>query len=791
MKDLFSGAAGRINHHGGSRIFTTPNTHNVPPDYLVDTDVPKVAEYVTCSLDGRLWAFRRSRRFYVVALRYDEFTQELVAASTIVLNNANFIARGVDWLLTDTTIVQASDNEPYVFTANIFNDSETNFLYSVLRSKEFASGIDPITKQAWGLSETNGNSEGYGYFNRSALLQSVSKHYSLLPAVGDWHIIKNFLVRKVDNPLTDAHNSMLNIRPLIPLEFNGSTPAYGCGFDNDIFITCYNGELWARGLHHIGRCYILPAVFDESGNPQEFYLYISPDFPRISLTQADKLNLGILKTDDSLYGFLPSQQNSLDNGLCFRSDNPKIFEPSSKQWQQISESGQMFIDTLNHSGLVLNNDGAIFLNGDSYQCKGLRQWLAPAGVVDAISAQSVISSFDNHALATYPQQEFFREALAGKKLPLSASAYSGKRFSLGCADADSVKSIQVNSITANNGAEAIAWENVYKQAVEIKLLNYSSIKILDWFRTYPIFVCSKVIGGNFLSDELIEDGYQFKGKLSYEVPDPYGGKIREEEIVVPGGVFLGANFDAEGMFTGYSLPYHTYNVYISLFYIHPNSGNFEPFTLSTRFINSKYTFTNGTIFFSDRNESLKFDIPSVLDIENGYIGIKYEHIEVEMTPHGDWTSYWPLAHTTKVDTTLFKPLASIPQEVINWQNNSSGNLPLQNILIPKNIPQNVTRSASAVFSEKYSNAKFLCDIPSAFKSTNGNISGALAGVDNPYWQNLNYWNVNSRSDDEAYCTQGLHVALASNEDGYYEKFFVFRSELHPDIFDFKFETQRS
>ena len=44
MKDLFVGGLVRLNNHGGSRMFTTPHTINVPPEYSDETDVPSVAE---------------------------------------------------------------------------------------------------------------------------------------------------------------------------------------------------------------------------------------------------------------------------------------------------------------------------------------------------------------------------------------------------------------------------------------------------------------------------------------------------------------------------------------------------------------------------------------------------------------------------------------------------------------------------------------------------------------------------------------------------------------------------
>ena len=761
-------------------MFTTPNTRKVTPEYEITTNIPSIAEFITCSLDGRLWVFRRSRRYYIAVFKWDDFTQKFGFIHSIALNNTNFIARGVDWLLTDNTIVQASDDEPYVFTANLFDDDGESFFYSSLRSKVLSSGIDPITKAAWGLSESNGNSEGYGYFKRSTLLQSVNKHYSMLPAVGDWHIIKNFLVRKADNPLTEAHNSMLNIRPLIPLEFNGSTPAHGCGFDNDIFLTYYNGELWGRGLYHIGRCYILPAVFDESGNPQEFYLYISPDYPRINVAQAEKLNLGVLKIADNVYGFLTSQASSLDEGLCYSSDDPKIFKPSAKQWQEISQSGQMFIDTLNHSGLVLNDDGAIFLNGASYECKGLRQWLAPAGIVDAASEQSVISSSDNFALAVYPQQGFHRESLTGKKLPLSAKAYSGKRLSLGL----NGKTIQANSIAGSQDASTIEWENIYKQPVTIEMIHSFDYTISSSSSlNYPIFITKYSTTTTLVGEWYYDEYYKMERIWFYN-------RVGNPIITVPGTYSWGTQSD--GMIT---YPGLSYSAAFKGFYINPDNGQINTFSASTKFMSSIGQYSDEDLGIYGLDEPRQYydfygglsdavvDIPRGVTCQNGSLGVRYRH---EVCSKGTHTGEY-----------RFRPLVSIPLNVTDWQSRpstdfeGSSNLSLQGVQIPKNIPQDVTCSASAVFSERNSNVKFLYNIPSALKSTKGILSGKLAGVDNPYWQNFNYWNINSLSEDKSHYTQGLHVALASNEDGYYEKFFVFRSELHPDIFDLKSETERS
>lgn len=715
--------------------------------------------------------------------------QRLAFVMSTILSNANIIGRGVDWVLTKTAIIQAIDDEPYVNTVNLFSDNGTAFLYSILRSKELPSGIDPITGQAWGLSESNGNSEGYGYFNSTDFIQSVNKHYSLLPAVGDWNIVGNFLVRRFvddeqDNPYAEAYNSMLNIRPLIPLEFNGSTPAYGCGFSNDIFITHCNGELWARGLYHFGRVYILPAVFDEDGTPQEFYLYISPDYPKSpyksnenTITKADWLNLGVLCTGENLYGFLTAQASSLDNGLCFASDSPKLYVPSDNEWQEFSQSGQMFIDILNNSGLVLYDDGAKFLNGTSYECKGLPQWLAPAGSVDAVTADYVMASCDNTILATYIQQGFYRESLAGKNLSITANAYSGKKFSLGIRD-NNVKAIQVNSIESKNNIENIAWENIYKQPVSLSKIHSFSKHFENTVAPYPIFVEEGCYGDSLIDFNTLPD---YNGDFEKWWHSHYGfwGRVHVRDDwycpIYPFGLRCGFGTDSWGNFV-YSVNGYSFNGQQKLFYIHPISGNPVSFTLTWDDDNLNQPLNNNLQdrldFFSNNST---YDVPEEVVIQNGQIGYSYTY------------------YSNGNSETRFKPIMSVSSVIFDWQNNSLGDFVLQNVSIPKNIPQNVTCSASAVFTEKISNAKFLCHFPSAFKSTNSSVSGALANINNPQWQYFNYWNINSLNEDNSYSTQGLHVVVLDDSyDDYSEgQFFVFRSELHPDIFDLKSEAQRS
>ena len=778
-------------------MFTTPNTVYVPPDYQIETDVPSIAEFVTCSLDGRLWVFRRSRRYYVAVLKWDAETQRLVFVSTTILSNTNFIGRGIDWLLTDNTIIRAVDDEPYIITANLFSDNGTSFLYSVLRSKDVT--------YAWGVSETSGNSEGYGYFYRSALLQSVNKHYSLLPAVGNWNIIGNFLLKrfvnptvededeKYSNPYDEPHNSMLNLRPLIPLEFNGSTPIYGCGFDNDIFITHFNGELWGRGLSHIGRCYILPAVFDENGTPQEFYLYISPDYKKSNeITQAEWLNFGVLKTNENTYGFSTAQADSLDNELCFTSNDPKIFDTSVNQWQQLSENGQMFIDTLNNSGLVLYDNGALIINTNSYECKGLTQWLAPAGKVDAVTTYSVISSFDNSTLSTYIQQGFNRELLSGKNLPISAQSFSGKKFSLGIKNDNNVKAVHVNSIVGANNTEAIAWENVYKNAVEIKLLHCFLMEGRVFFEySYPIaHIRTKAHSKSGVDGALWDLG---------EIPP-----TEEHHYLLDlTGYSSDGGYDMDGSPLTLSIDIET-----QIMWINSEIGSPEYSIISASFSsviptdNKWYgmnaeTGENEVIDYDPWYYALwspGYDVKSApyFSIRDNQIGFRYRHYTDHIL-HQQQDKYKENTYYITGYEYDFQPCAYIPDIIKDWiyylpslDNDElylNNDLYFDGFITPPYDTQN--SGLIACFREKKSNMKLLCHVKANFNPNS-------IRIENYYeYYNISHSSVFTDTEGHTMPIEKLHIITAYDSFTDYYPVFVFKSKLHPEIFDFASEVERS
>ncbi len=337
--------------------------------------------------------------------------------------------------------------------------------------------------------------------------------------------------------------------------------------------------------------------------------------------------------------------------------------------------------------------------------------------------------------------------------------------------------------------EAIAWQNVYRQSVTIRRINSFSHSFNETFANgqWPVFENGS-IQENLLPSDMTEGGYYFSGYTLFHrlvVPDPqWGGGHEPFYHDVWEKTYLSFSPGWERHVDGimyWHMPGASYKCNLTGFYINPNSGEPIEFTVSTNFENSfQYQANPNDSMAIDYvyDENIETDCPDEITIQNGQIGYSYIH----STNAGEHSEI------------MFRPLVAvsdvIPASVQDWQNNSGGNLTLQSIQIPKNIPQDITCAASAIFSEKNSKAIFACDIPSAFQSINDLKSGALANIQDIWYQYYNYWNINSLSADESSYTQGLHVAICRNRDSE-PLFIVFRSELHPEFFDFKSETERS
>ena len=423
-KNLFVGASGKLKEIGGSRCFSIPHTIDVPPEYSIDTDVPAVAEFLTCSLDGRLWLFRRSRRYYVVVLRWNNETQRIEFVSTTGLNNEVLIMRGVNWILTDKSLVLAVDNEPYLSRFEYEADDTT---YS----------------------------------------DAINQSYSFFPQLETWDEIKSGITH-IQNPPSDEFKEIQR-NSLIPLEFH-------CYGDDNILdfsdftprLYYFNGQLYGKGKAHIGKVYLLPYRFNKNGEPDIFYLYISPDYLRAY--DAEKQNfddndgwdkLIIAPFNSTSIGIFTPQND--DTVCCKKAENGLIFVlPQNKKLDYSLNNGTIFFDLFTHYNLVLNDLGVSFLHDNShYECNELHQWIAPSGVINNILDKNIISSVNNSHIVTYSERGFYREFLSENILPIAINYSLDRNFSLGIADINNKKNIQVNTTKGFHITKAVDWENIY------------------------------------------------------------------------------------------------------------------------------------------------------------------------------------------------------------------------------------------------------------------------------------------------------------------------------------------
>ena len=265
-KNLFAGALGKLQNIGGSKCFTIPHTVDVPVQYQVNTNL--IGDFVICSLDGRLWCLKNSNRYSFFALKWNNSGQKLEFAASVTRINENILARGLDWILTGKVLVKVLDDTPYIETVRLFNDS------SVITLKDEQTighcySILPKIQQFKVLTDEN------------------IDIFSTL--ISEFQIIENFLVRR------DNNGYMLS--RLVPVEFfQTRTVLNNSIFDNDISFSCsdyhiiaHNGRLWGAGKYALGKVFLLPAIFDNTGKATTFYLYFqhehhlprSPQFLRI------------------------------------------------------------------------------------------------------------------------------------------------------------------------------------------------------------------------------------------------------------------------------------------------------------------------------------------------------------------------------------------------------------------------------------------------------------------------------------------------------------------------------
>ena len=445
MKDLFTGSLGHLDNHGGSPMFTTPNTIYVPPEYEIETDVPSVAEFVTCSLDGRLWVWKRSRRYYVSAFRWNEETERLVFVSTTILNGETVQKRGVDWILTDKSLLRSQAEAPYISRTEYDSDDST---YS----------------------------------------DAIEKCYSFWSELETWQKIQSGQVLSIDGSPDDkwqevAQNNIISMAYL---------KTYGLYMNFDIKV-CYRNEYcYAKCDFLIGKAYLIPCIFDMNGMPETFYFHISPDYIREFDTESQEFsdndgwnNFAIAPINNNSVGvFTPEDDDSI---VCKKAENGLVYKlPQGEQADYSVNHGAIFFDGFSGSNLVLNNQGASFLHDNvSYQCKGLQQWLAPNNKIYNISQHCIISSINNATIATFEQQEFYRQLITSKNIP-STIGHLDKNLSLKDTLTNNFHSIQANTMHINSEDSCIDWNNIFSPIWEISKIYEEDISDKDYLFTSEV-----------------------------------------------------------------------------------------------------------------------------------------------------------------------------------------------------------------------------------------------------------------------------------------------------------------
>ena len=840
-KNLFSGALGKLQNIGGSRIYTTPHTVSTPAEYSINVTMNIQGDLVSHSLDGRLWLYRRSRRLGIIALKWDTRKAELeyAAGQNISGNDDVVLACGLDWVLTNNNIFMVVDDEPYILTARLFDANiPDNFLYSLLRSGSIgASGIDPFTGEAWGKREDNGNSEGTGYFSKSThLLYPAGDHafeqcYSLLPPVGDWQIFENFLIHRPaveetsDTENITSYNYMQAVRPLIPLEFANGAAAYGTGYNMDhrgIQLFHHKGEIWGRGLYNIGKVYLLPAVFGENGEVLEYYLYISPDYPCSPFLKnaLDKTNSWLETAiafigSDSLYGFLSEQPDSLSGRACFKSTNGRILSPATGEFLILSEdNARLFFDALSYKGVLLDNNGGQLMLGkglseaQDVKCKTLQQWLAPAGYVDAVTNDYIAASADNSAFCTSLVTGLNRQFLSPNTIPLTAKAFQDSNedyYRLAISDGvneSNRKIFGVNKILAQDVTqEAIKWREIYKEPVK-----FTFIKVVD--SPNNNYYCMSFEYDD--TDNSGENNVVVYG--GYGIPDHfiYGQEISRHMAHVRTDIqfenqetYYNTYIDTSHSFTSsegiayytqeQAIPYEDpypelgeVNGYVirsasaKVIFLNPLNGSLHEVSFSRSFSQTFSTTQQGGVRYHDISRA---EVPygiGYTEKKIGFFGFVYD-VDKGHT-------YGPYDHSTYSNSPyVFFPCADFPDFVLSLRPDKgeeyiepSISIPVRNSVIGWDGKEN---PCNVFFQDQSSGVKFI-------QQSSIHQDTALDGYSLVYPYTFPNYDTNfTDSAGTMRAKQNFHIIEAYSNDQF--KLLLFHSEFDPDVFDFPAELERS
>ena len=811
---------------------TTPHTRNITESSYV-INIPVSGAFVCCTLNGRLWLYRTGDGQYsLVVLKWNETTGRLEYAALDTFSSVEApTARGIDWFLFHDRIIQVIDESPYILTSELFNKTRNGrFCYSLLRSQilserpsgmsvTFGPGIDPFTLQAWGIGNDNGNVEGWGYFNTNLNgLYSKGTHvmeacYSSLPSVGDWNIVEDFLVRRPSAPLEVKEGSfMKQVCPFIPLELNWYSqntayPTYGTGYSAErrgIQIASCNGQLYGRGLMHMGRAFILPATFDESGQPQEFYLYIGSENGKGPYNLAANSNLdakspwlsvGIAALKDANLqtshpvGFVSERGNPIVCGVCQTATTSEVLVNGTWVNPRPEDEGRAAFDAMNGAGLVLGRVGVTFLSddaannaiatGDEYACQGMSEWLAPASQLEGIGQDRIISSFDNGLLMTNIATGFDRLLLTRRTLPMAWGVFETKdaetgktlkrsRLSMG---EGATGQISVNEIPCLDTVDApvsnIYWDDIYREAANIRLLNcIGGIDVERLCYDFPIIISKQDIQESEKYDDWYGEYFSWPVRAYYE-----------------------------------------------LYFINPDTGELTPGTVDVD-LTPYYDYEPDP----ERADGVDYVRPNFpATDENGVFGIelwRYIHYRAYGGPTYD-------------GGTVFLPLSSLLPEWWEgtWTAGASPGMKMEKkLFFPScvvdanstrtkiTLPPESPSTPHLVFTEASSGTKFLMKAPSfGSLSEDGTATGVLSNIldrESGVYFSSQFMTYTSgvvkdyRGRDKG--TRSLHIWSTCNytwsyddwtgivtTDRFNKRLFVIRADLNPNVFDFDAELVKS
>ena len=486
---------------------TTPETINYPRRFekgLMTFDASY--EILGCSLNGLLWLIGHEdangrKVFDAVPLKWEPVAgglepvlgsivrQERAISQTvggqpqIMIDES--VARGLDWIMTKKWIFKVLPEAPYI-RASLhswvfsFDLSDRYILYSPHRHKdvnfyitaarhEVGGGIDPFTGE---------KTLGVVPMENAAPFTSIRSRwpedgYCVVPSFDDWAIVEDFLVRvpnRWQDYFPDAqtnafgvspvyHGLYWTIRPLIPLEFDWSGddryPAFGIpGDGRGVQIAVSRRKLYAKGLLYMGEAVIMPAAFDELGEPAEYFLtilnthgYRSGYAPLSTATlthneEWDSLAPILLRDSNDpnvsmLAGCRTKPGDPRNGSICRLPDDGAVLFPNGWYRARGDADAKTIYDPASRLCLTLGETGGTFFCGraaggtasvlDDYTCPTLSDWLAPAGQLESISRDTVIGTFDQGTLLTDIEGYFYRVFMSERLLPLAWGVFEKKQ----------------------------------------------------------------------------------------------------------------------------------------------------------------------------------------------------------------------------------------------------------------------------------------------------------------------------------------------------------------------------